>query len=243
MNKTGKLHVVPANSTLLLPAAGGGGEEKRTLGRSRVWPNKLLYQAQTAKVLQKLNEKETTVVRSVLGLLLLMVGVPSATAHPFHVSIAEADFNAKTGKLEVALRVHPADLERALEDRVGRAVDLDKTPDVDRLITAYLRAVLVIQREGAKPLKLHWVGKEVGIKFAWLFFEFACPDATRPNAKGHWTVTNRIFHAQMANQVNTITFKQQRGERSLSFTRSRAVRKLELPLAVKPTVLIRQPAR
>ncbi len=174
-------------------------------------------------------------IRTVLGLFLLLACVRSTMAHPFHVSIAEAEFNAKTGKLEVALRVHPVDLESALEKRVGRAVDLDKTAGVDQLITAYLREVLVIQCKGAHPLKLTWVGKEVGIKFAWLFFEYSCHEA-----KGEWTVTNQIFHDRLADQVNTITFKQHRAQRSLTFTRSRSQRNLSLPLASKPRSATRQ---
>ena len=170
------------------------------------------------------------VIRVTLGLVVILAWGcgHAAMAHPFHVSIAEAEFNAQTGKLEVALRVHPHDLELALERRAGHTVDLDETEQVDQLITSYLQEVFVLRPDAGTSLRLAWVGKEVGVKFAWLFFEFPLPEIS-----GAWTVENRIFHQRLEDQVNTITFKQQRGERSLSFTRSHARRKLQLPLAAR----------
>ncbi len=38
----------------------------------------------------------------------------SAQAHPFHTTTGEIEFNAKTGRFEIALRILTADLERAI---------------------------------------------------------------------------------------------------------------------------------
>lgn len=80
-------------------------------------------------------------------------------AHPFHTSSAEMEFNAKSGRYEVALKVLTVDLEKALAKHASankrlaaeetklfahlrnRArVDLDKTPGIDKLITSYLKS-------------------------------------------------------------------------------------------------------
>ena len=60
------------------------------------------------------------------ALLALALGLGGAApaaegVHPFHVTLAEAEYNAESRRLEVALRVyHPLDLETALTRRAGR---------------------------------------------------------------------------------------------------------------------------
>lgn len=53
-----------------------------------------------------------------------LVALP-CSAHPFHISTAEMEFNSKTGKFEVALKLHANDLERALSLQAGRRINLD----------------------------------------------------------------------------------------------------------------------
>ncbi len=154
----------------------------------------------------------------------LMLVADVVQAHPFHVSIADAEFNRQSGKLEVALRVHPVDLEGILSRRVGHSVDLDQTPDVDQQIVAYLRETIRVHRSTEEPLPLEWVGKEVGAKYVWLYFEFACPEPT-----GRWEVTNRLFMDWLADQTNTMTFRLGDERRSLSFTGEEARRWLDVP--------------
>ena len=64
--------------------------------------------------------------------------VAAEPPHPYHVSMAEVNWNPKTQKFEVALCLWPADLEKALARQTGRPIDLAKEPDVDRLIEAYV---------------------------------------------------------------------------------------------------------
>lgn len=58
--------------------------------------------------------------------------------HPFHVSTAEVEFNAKTKRLEVGLKCQTTDLERALRQMAGRKVDVESDPQIDELITRYV---------------------------------------------------------------------------------------------------------
>lgn len=85
--------------------------------------------------------------RQCFGILLLAVLTAGAStsaravaAHPFHVTIAEVNFNAETERLEVALRVYnPGDLEEVLGQRLGERVDLERTEEVDSAILDYLK--------------------------------------------------------------------------------------------------------
>ncbi len=137
----------------------------------------------------------------------------TALAHPAHVSIAEAELNAETGRLEVALRVHPVDLERALQLRNKKRINLDKTNEVDALITAYLSDVFQVKRADGTAAKINWVGKEISLKWGWLYFEVPMKEGLE---KARFS--NRIFFELLEDQTNMILLKQGKSKTTLQFT-------------------------
>ena len=160
----------------------------------------------------------------ILSALFVSLGCTGGVmAHPNHVSLAEANWNAKTGQLEVALKLHPNDLERALRARFRRRVVLEKAADIDRLIQKYLAEVFVVTEKDGKLATIKWVGKEISVKAAWLYFEL--PLATGPDGA---TFSNRMFFELLTDQVNTINVRAGTQRKSLSLTHDRAKRKLRL---------------
>ena len=79
-----------------------------------------------------------------LTLAVIMIGVTANNAigaeppHPYHVSLAEVNWNAKSQKFEIALCLWPADLEKALARQTGRPIDLEKEANIDRLMEVYI---------------------------------------------------------------------------------------------------------
>jgi len=61
-----------------------------------------------------------------------------ASFHPFHLSTSEIERNAKTGKLEVSLKIHGSDLERALGEPAGKRVSIGEDGAANALIEKYL---------------------------------------------------------------------------------------------------------
>lgn len=57
--------------------------------------------------------------------------------HPFHISTAEMEYNSKEQRLEVALKLHSADLENALSREAGRRINVEKD-DIKELVEKYL---------------------------------------------------------------------------------------------------------
>lgn len=153
-------------------------------------------------------------------LLLLVSG--RSSAHPVHASLAEAEWKPATKTLEVALKVQPIDLEQALERRTKKPIDLDKTKGVDDLIQAYLKDVFVVKDATGKELKLNWVGKEINVKEGWIYFEV-------PLEKGLDGVkfSNRLFFELNEGEVNTMTFKEGKKRKSLTFSHSKPEQVLE----------------
>jgi hypothetical protein len=178
----------------------------------------------------------------------LLVMTTTAAAHPFHASIAEAEFNAKTNKIEVAMRLHPVDLEAVLRQIEGKPVDLDKTKNIDQLIVSYLAANFRIIETGTafekaekveaatkskadrKALKLHWVGKEIARKWAWVYFEFDIP-----SRRENYVIANTVFFDRLDDQVNTVNFRDGERRWSKHFTIERTETGLLAPPPENPT--------
>lgn len=139
----------------------------------------------------------------VLGWLGLMLSPGLAAAHPFHTSTAEAEWNAETKRLEVAMRVSGEDLEAALNSKSKERVQLEDGDAADEAIQAYLKESFVIRKSTEdEPLELYWVGKEVTPKAVWLYFEVGAPEGVA----GH-ELTNRLLLDVEATQINTLVLK------------------------------------
>ena len=166
----------------------------------------------------------------------------TAANHPFHVATAETRWNLETKKLEVSIRCHPIDLETALRRRTGKKIDLDTTENVDELLTEYLRetfqlhqgplpepppataptdALSIPQNSTDTPTaapkdsnvaKLHWVGKEIDMKWAWLYLELEPKDLSQ-----ELHLTNTILMDVLDDQSNTVIIRLGTQRQSLMF--------------------------
>jgi len=139
-------------------------------------------------------------------LLALACGAAPAEAHKFHASLAEVEYDAAAGTVEVALRLFPDDLEAALGRRAGRRVRLDSTPGVERLTLDYVRETLVVTGADGKALPLAWVGMEADVDSVWVYVL-----AEAPAGLAGSRIRDGIFLELYGDQVNTVNVKE--GER------------------------------
>jgi hypothetical protein len=116
----------------------------------------------------------------ILAAFLFFTG--TARAHPYSASRAEVDWNAETGRFEVALAVLPEELVQMIEsDRpTAERFLLNATPECDAEIAEYLKRHFVAALPHGEVASLEWVGKEVSFEAAWLYFElvFEMPPTT-----------------------------------------------------------------
>jgi len=120
----------------------------------------------------------------VLCVIFSLLAVTCLQAHSVHVSTAEAEYDAKTKKLEVSLTVFVSDLELALIRQSEREMRMDKTPaaEFDAQVVAYLKKTFVVMDAAGKVGKMTWVGREMekaseksGDPAVVLFFEVEVP--------------------------------------------------------------------
>ncbi len=159
--------------------------------------------------------------------LAMAAAPPRAAAHPSHVTIAEAEYNPSSGKLEIALRVYqPGDLEKALSRRVGEKIDLEKTKNIDKIILEYLQTTIQFQSSDGQPARIEWVGKEVTVQTTWLYFEVVLPE----DPEGI-KISHRMLFEVEADQANTLTIGRGPQRQSLRFTRDDPTKILRIPAA------------
>ncbi|GAB5404256.1 MAG: hypothetical protein Aurels2KO_24870 [Aureliella sp.] len=132
---------------------------------------------------------------------LSLVNAANAGVHPFHLSTAEMEMNAKSGRVEVALKIHGSDLERALTAiNNGKRVSIGDDGKAHSLIESYLNQHFVLAAE-VKMLRDHKhassndkpdessrktpdrvstaevVGSEFRNNWLWVYFELELPSS------------------------------------------------------------------
>ena len=144
----------------------------------------------------------------------LFGAAPPARAHKFYTSLAQVEYNAETGTVEVALRVFADDLELALTRRAGRQVRLERTKDRDRLVVEYVREKFELKNRAGQTKELRLVGVEVEREVAWLYFE-----AEMPEGLAGARLRDQVLFELFAKQVNVVDFKWTGGKSDLVFVR------------------------
>ena len=147
-----------------------------------------------------------------LALIALAVFASSSSAvalHPYHVSRAEVEYNAKRKTFEVALCIWPEDLQRAISATSHRQIDIDSISEAkrDQHFHKYVQQKFRVfpsndvEEEGEqfkiKPAAIRWVGSELELKQGWLYFEVDAKAATNS-----WTIENEMFFELNDDQLN-----------------------------------------
>jgi len=81
-----------------------------------------------------------------------------ASAHKFHESLTQLEYNRQTRSVEISIRLFADDLEAALSKRNGKSVRLDKTQDMESLTLDYLRHTFELKNGEGEAKQLAWVG-------------------------------------------------------------------------------------
>jgi len=151
---------------------------------------------------------------------------PCLHAHSLHQSTAEAEYNAKTRKLEVSLTVFINDLELALIRQCEREMRLDKTPaaEFDAQVVICLARTFVIADATGQAARIEWVGrqpdeesKKSGDPMVTLFFTVSLQDGL-----GGKSVKHALFQDLFMDQINLLHLRNGARWRELKFTRETA---------------------
>ena len=149
---------------------------------------------------------------------------PATSAHKFHTSFAEADYDAQTRALQITLRTFPDDLETILSRRAGRAVSLDDKKTAAALTFAYLQEVFELKDARGRAVKLAWVGMEAGVDNVWLYFEARLSKGVRGAQ-----LRDRWLADLYEDQINLVNVRHGEQKLALTFDRGAGFQTIAAP--------------
>lgn len=137
-------------------------------------------------------------------LVLLLSGtyLSLAQAHPFHVSVAEAEWNREKSQLEVAIRIDANHLEQALRKQLGTGLVLEQ-PETEARLEGYVRQNWQTRTADGAAVRLVWVGFEIEDQTAWIYFAVPLPDGWKGS-----TVTHRLLLEEVSEQSNLLILRE-----------------------------------
>jgi len=109
------------------------------------------------------------------------------------------DYNAKEKTIETSIQLFTHDLVPLLEAKSKKRVDLEKTPDVDKLIFNYLSENFILKDSKGEIKKIKWVGKEIKVDTAQVYLEIS----TDKSPDG-FSLQNTIFFESFPEQTNLV---------------------------------------
>jgi hypothetical protein len=145
-------------------------------------------------------------------LFLAVVRAPEpASAHKFYASLAQVEKTAE-GRIEVALRLFPDDVEQVLSAEAGRRVVIGDTPAFRDELMKYIGSRLVID-SGKDRARFRYVGFEPSVNLLWVFIE-----AEWPRSLKGARLTNRLLLEVSADQMNTVNLTEGAAKETFTFT-------------------------
>ncbi len=122
-----------------------------------------------------------------------------AAAHTFHTSLTRIDYDEKEKLAEISMQLFTHDLVSVLEKQSKDSVNLEKTPNIDKLIFNYLSENFVLKDKNDRVKKLNWVGKEVQADTIYVYLEIPLTE----DFNG-FNLENTIFFESYPEQTNLV---------------------------------------
>ena len=141
----------------------------------------------------------------IIPLLLICLLTLSATAnvpmkrHRFHTTLTRIDYNAKEKNFEIIIKMFTHDLMPLLEKRGGKRLDLEKSPEADKLILEYINENFILSDKNNAAKTLKWIGKDFDTDEVRVYLE---TDSTQ-NLEGY-KLKNTLFFADFPEQANIV---------------------------------------
>lgn len=115
--------------------------------------------------------------------------------HPVHETVTEIEWNAVSGRLEVAIRLD-ADDERWIREKIGADVEADVSDWAveylkKRFRVADLSKSTSTAKAGIDPTTYHWIGRDREGAYVWWYFEIDAGDRRRPEWFDHQLLYDR----------------------------------------------------
>lgn len=136
-------------------------------------------------------------------------------AHPYHLSLAEVKYNAKSQSLEIALKIFTDDLEKTLSISAKKPVEMKQTPEIKKQLETYLKQNFRLENAAKQVYLQRFLGHEMEADAQWLYLEIPVKLQDLKQAKFRNQVLLEVYNDQMNlmnldlnGQKKTLIFKE-----------------------------------
>ncbi len=136
----------------------------------------------------------------IVSFLLLISLTASRSAHDFHASVTQMQYNSTEKIFEISIRLFTDDLEKALSQDVNANVRISPGDKSDAIIEKYIHSHFVYVTSQNQPKAINYVGHESEIDANWLYLEMPYAESFRGGLLKQ-NVLMEVFDDQ-ANMVN-----------------------------------------
>lgn len=160
----------------------------------------------------------------IISLLLLMLKVTNADAHPFYVSIYQVDYNKENSSLEISVKIFTDDLLLALKNCSRTKLYLGEEQEdenADEYIMNYLQKHLKFVVNG-KLSTYAFVGKEIEKDVVWTYLEIG-----KVKEFKQITVDCDVLTKEYATQNNIVQISKDGDTKSLLLNRNKIAETLD----------------
>jgi hypothetical protein len=153
--------------------------------------------------------------------------VHAFASHPFHISVAELEWNSQSRRIEVSLKLQSLDTDQALSLLTKQRVNIETAAEPGKLLERFLQANFFLvpadQVEVSEPREpkfpedivrstVHYVGHELEVTWLWVYFELELDNTTVSRVvaeNGEWLLVNSVLLDITEGQINTVSVRQQ----------------------------------
>ncbi len=160
--------------------------------------------------------------RYYLLLAALLLVFVKAEAHPYHLSLAEIKYNAKTQTLEVALKIFTDDLEKTLSVEAKKPVVINQSAEVQQLVEAYLKNNFQLEISANQIVTQRLIGYEGQADSHWFFLEMPI----KPEQLNAAKLRNQVLIETFSDQVNMANLEINGQKRTLLFKEGEVLKPL-----------------
>lgn len=150
----------------------------------------------------------------VLIFSLTVIAFPFGSLHTFHTSLTRLDYRESKKLVEISIQLFTHDLVPILERRTKKRIDLEKTPDIDKIIFDYLKENFALIDKNGKSKELVWVGKELSADLIFVYVE----TPSEVSLEG-FKLRNTLFFESFQEQTNLIIARYDGKKADLLFKR------------------------
>jgi hypothetical protein len=153
----------------------------------------------------------TLLTKSLIFSILLSSGFFQKT-HPIYISNTEIKYNTTTETYQISVKLFADDLEKVFEKKLKEKIELGterEHPKTKEYLLEYLKSNLIIYSDN-KELAYNYIGHESGDKSE-MFAMFVYLETKKCKKSTLLSINNTILLAEIATQLNFISFHSQSG--------------------------------